>query len=195
MWRCGCALAECLADVPAEVHQVNAFECRVNRYGRYLTRGVAQTIFGNIPTKSVKFRFAHIGDHCLLGVVEYTLQLRLRCMLLLGNSIGTQNLVLRWQWGNLRNNDLLDSLDNDSGSFGNNCHLLQFLKCRKAYQEFLHLGQQQHVKCYLQTDIECRQHNHRCEESNRCTKLIIPLTSTNFRANTPKSNIAPNTKT
>ena len=37
--------AECLADVPAEVHQVDAFECRINRYGRYLAWGVVQTIF------------------------------------------------------------------------------------------------------------------------------------------------------
>ena len=27
--------AECLADVPAEVHQVNTFQSRINLYGRY----------------------------------------------------------------------------------------------------------------------------------------------------------------
>ena len=37
--------AECFADVPAEVHQVDAFECRINLYGRYLTRGIAQIVF------------------------------------------------------------------------------------------------------------------------------------------------------
>ena len=95
--------------------------------------------------------------------------------LLLGNSIGTQNLILRWLWGSLGNNDLLDRLDCDSGSFGNNCHLLQFLKRRETHQKLLHSGQQQLIKCHLQTDIERRQHNHRCEESNCCTELIIPL--------------------
>ena len=32
----------------------------------------------------------------------------------------------------------------------------------------------------MQTDIECRQHNHRCEESNSCTELIIPLDKKDF---------------
>ena len=64
--------AECLADVPTEVHQVDTFECRINLYGRYLAWGVAQTIFCDISAKSVKFLLAHICYQCLLGVVEYT---------------------------------------------------------------------------------------------------------------------------
>ena len=46
-------LAESFADVPAEVHQVDAFECRINRYGRYLAWGVARTIFGDVATQAV----------------------------------------------------------------------------------------------------------------------------------------------
>jgi len=46
-------LAKRFADVPAEVHQVNAFECRINRYGRYLAWGFAQIIFGDVATQAV----------------------------------------------------------------------------------------------------------------------------------------------
>ena len=45
--------AECFADVLTEVHQVDAFECRINRYGRYLARGVAQTILCDVATQAV----------------------------------------------------------------------------------------------------------------------------------------------
>ena len=49
------SLPKRFADVPAEVHQVNAFECRINRYGRYLARGVAQTILCDVATKALEF--------------------------------------------------------------------------------------------------------------------------------------------
>ena len=46
-------LAECFADIPAEVHQVDAFECRINRYGRYLAWGVAQTLLCDVAAQAV----------------------------------------------------------------------------------------------------------------------------------------------
>ena len=45
--------AESFANVPAEVHQVDTFECRINRYGRYLARGVVQTIFSDVATQTI----------------------------------------------------------------------------------------------------------------------------------------------
>ena len=62
--------AECFADIPAEVHQVDTFECRINLYGRYLAWGVAQTIFCDVAAQAVKFRLTHIDNHSLHCIVE-----------------------------------------------------------------------------------------------------------------------------
>ena len=57
--------AECLADVPTEVHQVDTFECRINLYGRYLAWGVAQTIIFEGKT--------YIHEDCFIRCPSLTL--------------------------------------------------------------------------------------------------------------------------